>query len=129
MHFPYSRIGQEFDVPDALLQLIENRNTAFEQCAAVDRRLDALGAAIEKPHAEGMFEGGDHLGNSGLRNAEVLRRLGHAAALNHRREHMQVSQSQPAADLTLPVDLSQHREVLLGIKSNREFPYSTIGVD
>src|SRR5262249_31867648 len=122
MHFPYSRIGQEFDVPDALLQLVENRNTAFEERAAVDRRLDALGTAIEKPHAESMLEIGDHLGNGRLGNAEVLRRLGHAAALDDGGEHMQVPQSQPASNLAFPVDLSKHREVPLGIKIKQGIP-------
>src|SRR5262249_51369136 len=117
------------DVSDALLQCIENLNAAFEERVAVDRRLDALSAAVEKPHAERVFEIGDHLGNRGLRNAEVLRRFGHAAALNDRREHMQVPQLKPAPNLTFPVDFSHHREIPGGIERNREFPNSTIGVD
>ncbi len=107
-HFPRGRIGQEFDVPDALLQFVENSDAAFEERVAVDRRLDATGAAVEKPHSERVFEIGDHLGNGGVGNTEVSRRLGHAAALNDGREDMQVPQLKPAADLTLPVDLSQH---------------------
>jgi hypothetical protein len=107
-HFSCGRIGQEFDIPDGLLQLIEYRNAAFEERATVDRRLDAAGAAIEKPHAERVFEIGDDLGDGGVGNTEVPRRLGHAAVLNDRRDDMQVPQFQPAADLTLPVDLSQH---------------------
>ena len=68
----------------------------------------ARGAAIELPHAERLLEIGDHLGNRGVGNTEVSRRLGHAAALNDGAEHVQVPQFQPAADLTLPVDLPQH---------------------
>jgi hypothetical protein len=34
---------------------------------------------------------------------------------------MQVAQPKPPADLTLPVDFSQHREVLISVKTNREF--------
>jgi hypothetical protein len=65
------------------LQRIENLNAAFEERIAVDRRFDAPGAAIEKPHAKRVLEIGDHLGNRGVGHAELSRRLGHAAALNN----------------------------------------------
>src|SRR3979490_1851931 len=108
MHSSCGCIGQKFDVPDALLQLVVCGGTALEQHVAVDRRLDAPGAAIEKPYAERMLEIGDHLGNRGGGNTEVSRCLGHAAVLNDRREDMQVPQLKSTAYLALPVDLSQH---------------------
>src|SRR5262249_7409727 len=81
-HFSCGGIRQEFNVPDALLQIIEHRNTAFEERVAKDRRLDALGAAIDKPNAQRTFKIGDHLGDRGMGNAELSGCLGHAPALN-----------------------------------------------
>jgi len=46
-HFSGGRIGQEFDVPDALPQFIEGGHAALQQRGAVDRRLDALRASFE----------------------------------------------------------------------------------
>jgi hypothetical protein len=55
-----------------------------------------------------VFEIGDHLGHRGVGNTELSRCLGHAAALNDGREDMQIPKLKPAADLALPVNLSQH---------------------
>src|SRR5262249_37784666 len=49
----------------ALFQLVEHGDAAFEERTAVDSRLDSLGTAIDKPHAERLFKIGDHLGNRG----------------------------------------------------------------
>src|SRR5262249_26321083 len=57
----------------------------------------------------------------GLDVADALR---HAALLDDREKHMQVAQPQAPPDLTLPVDFSQHRKVLISIKTDREFPYN-----
>src|SRR6185503_15073671 len=59
--FSHGRVSQMFDVPDALLQLIEDRNAALEQGITIDRRFDALCASIEEPHPERMLEVDDHL--------------------------------------------------------------------
>ena len=60
----------------ALPQFVECRTTAREQRAAVDRRLDAASAAIEKPHAERMLEIGNHLRHGRLGYAELRGCLG-----------------------------------------------------
>ena len=60
------RIGQEFDVSDALFQLIERGQAAREQRAAVARRLDTPRTTIEKPDANCVLEVGDHVGDGGL---------------------------------------------------------------
>jgi hypothetical protein len=73
-----------------------------------------LHASIDETNAERVLEIGNYLRNGGLRNAELLRRLGHAASLNDCREYMQISQPEAPADLTFPVDFSKHREVLWG---------------
>jgi hypothetical protein len=63
-----------------------------------------------------------------LGNAELLRRFGHAAALNNRQEDMQVPQLQPTSDLALPIDLSRHRELPWGQSQMGNSDYNTIGV-
>src|SRR5262249_26613620 len=93
---------------DALLELVENDGPALEQGAAVDRRLDTLRIAVKQAHAEGMLQIGDHLGDGRLRNAEMCRRLGHAAALHDGEEHVEIAQPETAANLAFPVDLSCH---------------------
>jgi hypothetical protein len=42
--------------------------------------------------------------------------------LNDRREDMQIPQSEAPADLAFPIDFSEHRKVLWGVKPNMEFP-------
>src|SRR5215831_20148951 len=74
---------RKFNVPDALLQLVEDRNAAFEERVAVDRRLDALGAPIEKSHARACSRSAITSETAGCETPRLLRRLGHAAALNH----------------------------------------------
>ena len=54
--FADRRIGQELDVLHRLAQVIEHGHAAIEQGAAVLRRLDAVTAAIEQPHADRVFK-------------------------------------------------------------------------
>src|SRR5205823_4682464 len=42
-HLAFGRISKEFDVADALFELIECRQSAPEQRATIDRRLDPRG--------------------------------------------------------------------------------------
>jgi hypothetical protein len=92
------RIGEEFDVLHALAQLVENRDAAPDDGLAVLRRRDAPGAAFEQAHAERMLEIGNRARDCRLRGAESLRRLGHAARLDHRHEHAHVVQLQATFD-------------------------------
>jgi hypothetical protein len=103
---------KELNIPDALLQFIEHGSTASEQRVTVHGRLNPLRASIKQPHTERLLKIGDRIGNSGLGNAKLSSRLGHAAALNSREECMQVPQLEPAADLTFPVDFSCHSHSL-----------------
>jgi hypothetical protein len=112
LHLACCGIGQELDVPDALLQFIEYRSTASEQRATVHRRLNTVRTSIEQPHTERLLKIGDRFRNGGLGNSKMLSRLGHAAALSGREKCVQVPQLEPAADLTLPVDFSWHRHFL-----------------
>src|SRR4029453_8878448 len=69
------RVGKVFDIPPALLQLIERRDASPVQRGTVYRWLTPPGAAIEKPHAVTLFEVGDRFGHGGLGNAELLGRF------------------------------------------------------
>ena len=98
-----SRIGEEFDFLDGLLQIIKSHCAALEQRAAVDRGLYPLRTTVEQRHAESMFQGSDDLRYRGLRDAELVRGLGHAAGLHHGEEHMQVAQPQAPPDVAVQV--------------------------
>ena len=50
----------------------------------IQRRLDALRAAIKKPNAKEMLEIRDRLGHDWLRHRELACRLAHAALLRDR---------------------------------------------
>src|SRR5215470_1708735 len=58
-HLARIGVAEELDVPHALLELVEHRNAALEERAAINRRLNAVRAAIEKLHAERVLEIGD----------------------------------------------------------------------
>jgi hypothetical protein len=107
-HFSTRWIGQEFNVSDALLQLVKRSESAFEECAAIDSGFDPLGATIEKPHTKRMLEIGDHLGNAGLRYPEVGGRLCHASTLHHGEEKVQIAKPQAPANLAVGIDISSH---------------------
>ncbi len=90
MQLANGRIGQEFDVPAALLQFIERGNASLEQRIPVHRGRDALRASIEQANTERVLEVCDRLRHGGLSDAELRGGLGHAAALDDRGEHVQI---------------------------------------
>jgi len=45
--FASRRVGEILDLVGTRPQIVEDGQAALEQCAAIERRLDALGAAIE----------------------------------------------------------------------------------
>ena len=61
----HGRIGQKFDVPDALLQLIECRDAA-SRLTTIDCWLNTLRTAIDESDAKGVLEIDDDLRHSGL---------------------------------------------------------------
>ena len=107
-YFAQRRIGQILDVLDALLQLVEHDESAFEQRVTVPSRLDALRASVKKSHSELVLKIGDNFRHSRGGNSQLCGGLGHAAKLRDSEKHVQIPQSQPAADLTVPVDFSEH---------------------
>ena len=99
---PAAGSAEEFDVLDALLQLVEDGDPALEQRATVLRRLDALWAAIEERHAERCSMSAIALEIAGCVIAS-LRGLRHAARLRPRRGGCGGPQLEPASDATLPM--------------------------
>ena len=61
-------------------------------------RHDAMLAAIEKTHAERIFEIGDPAGHRGLGRCQAFGRLAHAAPINDGHEHPQLMQLEPPFD-------------------------------
>ena len=55
-HFPSRRVGEELDVLRRLAQTIEHSHSAIKQGATVLGRIDALGVAVEQPHANSTFQ-------------------------------------------------------------------------
>ena len=105
-HFTHWPGGQVLDVLDALLQLIEDRARACEQRISVHGRLDAARAAVEKSRAQLVFEIGNHLRHGRLGNSQLCGGLGHAPVLDDCEKHVQIPQSQTAADLTVGIEFS-----------------------
>src|SRR5262245_57978887 len=91
-------IGEKADFLDACPHVIEDGDAALEQRTAIERRLDALRAAVEQANAEEMFEIGDDLRDDRLRHRELLSGLAHASPLRDRHRDMEVLQLQPMSD-------------------------------
>ena len=111
-YLPHRRIGKRCQVLNALSQFVEHCDASLDERAAIRCRLDALPAAIEQAHAEGVFKMGDRRGNGGLRHIEGDRRLPHAAGLNDGEENIQVSQPETAADTVVPLRGGGHSKSL-----------------
>jgi len=104
LQFARRRIGQKFNVPYSLLQLIECRPSARKQSATVDRGLDPLRIAIKQAHRKHVLKAGDNVRNGGLSQSELGSRFGHTAGLHNREKDLQVPESQASADMLLRTD-------------------------
>src|SRR5262249_47976524 len=121
LHFAGRRIGQEFNVPDALLELIEGCRSALEQGLPEYRRLDALRTSVEKPNTERMLQICNDLRYCRLRDAKLQGSLRHAPTLHHGEERMKIAQPELPADLALPVDPPGHMSLVIPLERKREF--------
>jgi hypothetical protein len=86
------------------LQLTENRDTAFQQRAAVRCRLDALSAPFKEADANGIFQICKRFPYGRLRNAKLGRRFSHAARLHDRKEDVHAAQLDAASDTFTPLN-------------------------
>src|SRR5262245_48944555 len=73
------RIGEKVNLIYAPIDLVEDSHAALQECAAVERRLCPMLAAIQESHTEHLFQVSDRLGNDGLGDRELLGGLAHGA--------------------------------------------------
>ena len=92
-------VRKKLDLADACAQIIEDGDAPLEQCATVERRVDAFRSAIKETNAQRIFKVGDRLRYDRLCNRKTLGRLHHAAALGDSGQHAELSQLEAAADL------------------------------
>src|SRR5262245_24436262 len=112
-HFARRRIGQKFDLLDALSHLVEYGDAALDQRPTVGRRLDAALAAVEEPHPQGRFHVGKRLRYARLPDRKTLRRLAHCPAFDDGHEDAEVAQLEPATDPFRALLWLDHRQIAM----------------
>src|SRR5688572_10042705 len=101
--FPTGRIGEKLKLLHAVLEFVENRNAAIDQHAAIRRWLDAVAAAVEQAMPHRVLHIGNRFRYRGLRNCKLGSGLGHAAALHHAEQNMQIAKLEAASDAIGPL--------------------------
>ena len=99
---PRRRIGQKLWSLHALLQFIEDRGAAIEQCSPEHRGFDAARTPIEQTHTKRMLQVRDGLRNDRMRNCQILRGFGNAAPFHNREQDVEVPQFDPTTDPVRP---------------------------
>ena len=89
--------------------------SALEQRAAVLGRLDTLRIAVEKAHADRVFQVRDRSGNGGLSGVQERGRLAHAAGLHHGHQHVEVVQLHPTSDAIAHLHSGTYRRPAIGV--------------
>ena len=112
---------EEFDVLDALPQLIEGGMAATEHGAPILGELDAARIALQQTHAEGVLQFADRARDDGMGDGELARRLRHAPALRHREQDMQVAQLDPAPDPIVPAHWAPISKIANQMQDNSTF--------
>src|SRR5436189_4660966 len=102
-HFTDGRVGKKLDLVDALTQLVECRKSVLENRAAIERGLDALAAAMQQAHAQGMYHAGNGLRHERMGNRQLFGSLRYAAERHCREQDMHVAQLESSADAVLPM--------------------------
>jgi len=98
-----SRVGQELKPLHAASQVVEYGNAAVEECATIQRGLDALRTPIEETNAERMLEIGDRSGDDRMRDGKTFRRSRNAAGIRHSNKHVEVAQFHATAHTIRPL--------------------------
>src|SRR5215467_909970 len=96
--FSSSRVGEKFDFPRALAQVIEYGRSALKHRSTVLGRLDAPGSAVKQTHAHCPFQFRDRSGNGRLSHIEMNGRLVHAAGLGDSRQDTEIVQLHAACN-------------------------------
>lgn len=121
LDLPSRRLAQEFDVLDALPQLIECGLHARQQGATEWCGFDAARATVEQSHAQRCFKTSDNRRHRWLRDAQFGRGLSHAAALGDREEDVQLAQLEATTDVLFPMDMTSHSPTSMEVVANRAF--------
>src|SRR5262245_30096537 len=101
--FSGSRIGQKYDILDALTELIEHGGAALRQGGAIDGRLGTVTVAFKQTHAEDVLKVRDCLRYDRPRNGKSLRCKRQTLVLHDRQENMEVVQSDTTTDAFRPI--------------------------
>ena len=88
---------------DTLLELIEHGDPAFEQCVAIDGRLDSVWSPVEKTQSDRMLNLCDRLGDGRLRNRKLRGRFAHAARFRNGQKNVQIAQPEAFSNAVRPV--------------------------
>src|ERR1044072_2104622 len=109
-YFANCWIGEEFKLLDPLPEFVERRHAAPFERRAARGHVDAAWPAIQQLHAKSMLQVCNDLRYGRLRDSQLLCGFRHAAETYDRREHVEIAQTDTAADLALPIDLLCHRK-------------------
>ncbi|HEY6259557.1 MAG TPA: hypothetical protein VIY51_27595 [Xanthobacteraceae bacterium] len=107
------RIGQEVDLLDTPLQVVEGGRAPLEKRRPVERRRDTLPTSVEKAHADKMLEVGDRLGDGGLRYRQLGRGFTQATELSGRLENMEVAKLESPSQAVVPRHCRTHDLVMI----------------
>src|SRR5262245_16670633 len=113
--FSRFRIGEEVDILDALLELVEDGDATLEQCTAILSWLDALRTAVQKRDAERVFQVCNCLRNGGLGHVEMIGCFAHAAHLHDSHQDIKLAQLQAAPRPSVP----GHRVISISYRAIR----------
>src|SRR5215471_6481829 len=97
-HLSNLQVGKGLDVLSRQPQIVEDGRSTIEQGSAVERGLDALGAALKQADAHGALQFPDRFGDGRLSRIEEGGCLVHAAGLHHRDQDVEVAQLDALAD-------------------------------
>src|ERR1041384_6730692 len=101
-------IGNELDIANALSQFIERSPATYGERLSIRRRNHPFWRAVQKPNAKRVLEVGNHLRHRWCGNPEPRGSLGHATEIQHSKEHMEIAESQPPANLAFPINPWRH---------------------
>ena len=89
VYFSCCRVLDGLDFPDPLPEFIEDGDASLDKYAAIRRRLDTFGAAIEERHAKRVLHVGDGPRDGRLGHRKLCGCLRHASGLCHSKQNLQ----------------------------------------
>jgi hypothetical protein len=95
VYFSYCRVLDGLDFPDPLPEFIEDGDASLDEYAAIRRRLDTFGAAIEERHAKRVLHVGDGPRDGRLGHRKLCGCLRHASGLRHSKQNLQFMELEP----------------------------------